>query len=240
MKTRKTFARFASLLLIAAMIFTAFAACKPKDGADQGSKEGKEEAKPTEVVLTDEEMILGKWTANVDVSTVMQKTLEKEQDGMDEMSTLILQNMDCSGLNFNMSFEFDKEGNFKGEVDEQSVNDMIKSLGKKLGEAIQKSDDGTFSAMLTMLNLSSWDEFGDMFAQEMTAGGMDFGSLGGKGTYKLENGKLIMTEENGSVATADYKLSKTQLEFVSLDAEGIDDSQKEMNEMLLPFVFKKN
>ncbi|MBR0135996.1 MAG: hypothetical protein IJM18_07320 [Clostridia bacterium] len=219
--TKRTFARFFALMLIAAMLLAAAAACKKQ--------------------ATDAELIVGKWTATVDLASFMRKQLDRQQPE-DEFSKKMMENIDVEGLGFKMNYEFEADGKCKGSVEEESVNAMIKDLGAKFAEAAKAADtDGTYEAWLAAAGMSSWDDFGALFAEAMNTGDIDFNAMSGEGTYKLEDGNIKFFDENGELEeTVKYSLSDGELKFESIERPDMDEDQAKILEEMLPFVFKKN
>lgn len=218
--TKRTFARFFALMLIAAMLLTAAAACKKQ--------------------ATDAELIVGKWTATVDLASFMRKQLDQQQPG-DEFTKKIMENIDVEGLGFKMNYEFEADGKCKGSAEEESVNAMMKDLGAKFAEAAKAAmatdTDGTYA----IAGMSSWDDFGALFAEAVNTGDIDFNAMSGEGTYKLEDGKIKFFDENGELEkTVKYSLSDGELKFESIERADMDEDQAKMIEEMLPFVFKKN
>lgn len=219
MKTGKAFVRLAALLLTAAMLFTAFAACRKSD----------------------EQLIIGKWKADIDFSGTLRGMIEKEgaAAGMD------VSDMDFSGISLKIAYTFEKDGSFTAEADEESVSAMVKRMGYLMGELIKKSvqtEDSSIgdAELLAAMGIRSWEDLGDKLIDRKN---IDLNGLTGKGTYKLEGGRLKLMQqlEDGKTQnySYEYTLAKKELKFVSVEAEGMSDDDKESLAQTLPIVFER-
>lgn len=216
-KITKTFARAMALLLIAAMLVPALAACK-KDPANA---------------------LIGKWTAELDLSSYMQKHVADE--GTSELG-IDLSTLDFSGLTMKISYDFDKDGNFKAEADEQSAKNMMTKLGQIMFEVVKTASGGMLGdeALLQMMRVSSIDEIGEAMMKDENGNEIDLAGLTGKGKYTVEGNKLTMTEDGGETQTAEFTVSGNELKFTSFESSDMEEKDKEIMKELLPLVFKKN
>lgn len=215
-KLGRTLARTLALLLIAAMLMPALAACK-KGPADS---------------------LIGKWNAELDFSSYMQKAMEDESTselGID-LSTL-----DFSGITLKISYEFDKDGNFKAEADEESAKTMMKKLGELMAEMFKTAFGGLLSdeMLLEALGASSWDELVESMMKDENGNAIDLGGLTGKGKYTVDGNKLTMTEDSGEKQTVEFSVSGSELKFISFESDSMSEKNSATMKEFMPIVFKK-
>ncbi|MBR5948958.1 MAG: hypothetical protein IKZ82_10010 [Clostridia bacterium] len=217
-KSAKTLARTVMLLLIAAMLLSALVACGKK---------------------SDAELILGKWTSELDMSSLMRKAAQSDDSALVDLSDI-----DFSGLVMKISYEFEKDGSVKAVADEESGKNIMKKMASIMGQVFKKmfmaEDSGVSEEdVLKAYGVKSWDELGELLVDKDD---IDFGGLTGSGTYKLEDGKLIMTLKEGDnevKETVEYTLSGSELKFTSLVSDDMDEEDIESLKAILPIVFKK-
>ncbi len=215
-KLTRTLSRAMALLLIAAMLVPALAACKKN---------------PTNPLI-------GKWNAELDFSSYMQKQVASESTselGID------LSAVDFSGLSLKISYEFDKDGNFKAEADEQSAKTMMSKLGQIMAEMFKTALGGMLGdeALLEMMGVSSWDELGESMMKDENGDEIDLGGLTGNGKYTVEGNKLTMTEDNGDNQVVEFSVNGSELKFTSFESSTMNEKDNATMKEFMPIVFKK-
>ena len=216
-KNLSAIARIMALLVIAAMLLPAFAACSKSP----------------------ENALVGKWNAELDLSGYMRKQAADEslsQMGIDPSA------FDFSGLTLKISYEFDKDGNYKAEADEESAKNLMKNLGKAMADMFKAAMGDLLSEemLLAALGISSWDEFGEAMMKDEDGDEIDLGGLTGSGKYTVEGNKLTMTEDDGVKQTAEFSVNGSELKFTTFESSGMEEKDNEIMKELLPIVFKKN
>lgn len=218
-KLTRTLARAMALLLIAAMLIPALAACK-KNAPDP---------------------LVGKWNSELDFSSYMQKAMKDESTS--ELG-LDLSTLDFSGLTLKISYEFAEDGSYTAEADEQSVKAMMTKLGELMVEMFKTAFGGLIDdeALLEMMEVSSFDELGEKMMKDENGNEIDLGGFTGKGKYTVEGNKLTMTEDGGDneVVVVEFSVNGSELKFESFESDTVEEKDREMMKEFLPIVFKKN
>lgn len=143
---------------------------------------------------SDAKKIIGKWAGSIDIAGFM----NEEFEGMKEMGISLEEEL--KELPVAIEFEFNKDGTYKVKFDEKSFDEFFGKLKDSMKKVFESSfKEAAKEAGITLEQFmefsgTSLDELVEQsFSDEVKKEMKDDGSSEGK--YKLENGKLFMTDE---------------------------------------------
>lgn len=192
--------------------------------------------------------ITGSWKYVMDMSKVLESAgMMDEADGSGMYTAEQLQAIKDAygkifeGLNLTMILDLKEDGTYTMDMDEASQKAAADTLSARLPEVLPE----LFAAMLgisvdelpaaletlgmSMDDLTNSEEYS---AEEMLG---DFSSETEKGTYTFEEGKLVLTPEDGDVVTMTVELSATELKVTAFESK--DEEEAEVYKAMLPMVF---
>ena len=184
---------------------------------------------------SDAELIVGKWEGSIDIATAIDAA-GKAMGGSGSQAESIVElfkEIDISGISVKMNTEFKADGTFTSEVDgssyETAMNTLLDRMTENLPEIMRKYvaeaagvdvseiTDDVLDRVLAGAGVSSWEEFGEMIAQQVK--GKDFaGQVEGmkrSGKYAVKDGLLYTTEDPDKDPAEEegtaYKVSENSL-----------------------------
>lgn len=220
----KKMSRLLAILLALTLVFS-LAACSGSSGSS-GS-------------------IAGKWTCNFDAFSIVDLAWSKEAHGPEDQHVYDLLSVACKNVSIGMVMTLNEDKTCEITVDEASLQAAAEMMKKNMS-------DNLFECMTIMSGVSEADLRAQMEAkgmseadlQEMIASQVDTSALlqgmmvpTQTGTYTYENGKLLITDEKGSLETWVVSLSGNKLTVTDI----ISDSESDNSalEEFLPMVFTR-
>ena len=191
----------------------------------------------------DEELIIGKWETNINFSDLMEEALKEDAEAEE-----LLGGADFSGITMLMTMEFKEDGTYSLSMDQASGEEAFKQMAERLipnlkevmreeyanatGVGPEAVTDEDLESMLTMMGMSSWDDFGDMILGQMDTEEL-FSEANASGNYKLKGGKLYTTDsldtEVSDQSEVDlYEVTETTLKLHAQDTEDTPSFLKEL------------
>lgn len=180
--------------------------------------------------------IVGTWKYPLSMKSVMEQMAESAEDEEAAMYDVMAGAMD--GVNFDLYFEFDAEGNYNYYTDEESGKQAVEKMKENLiavlpdlfeAMGVEKSD---YESYLTSMGTTE-EELAASLAESLDSS--DFTDLSGSGTYKTEDGKLFMDDDSDNYITIELKDGKLIFTGFVGDADSIED----FPEWLFPMTFSK-
>lgn len=199
---------------------------------------GEKESKSTP--KTDEELIIGDWTAELDMTDLMSEAMMGTEE-MEEMEEYFK----FEGIAFKINMSFKEDGTCTLKVDEDSVEECMNLvIDQAIDGMILMMEDLTGMTFADMAAMSSMteDEYKQALKDELLAEadmGEDFvAELGIEeetANYELKDGK-IYTSETDYMA---YELSGNELKITEIVEEGLDTDAEFSIDAFLPLVFTR-
>ena len=225
MKKFKLGTSIVSLLLIFSML-SALTGCNSESSGRKRTRDAKKEnsiLQEIEDTRPDTEKILGTWNATVDLGELFAKLSGEAAEGFQFRSAP-----------YTMSITFDAGDDCAVSTDETSFKNAIaialtdaananlrdKAPGMTVDEFVIASNAGV-----------SWDVLRDYMAEQAAENRPNETC-----TWKIEDGKLSLTDKDNTVSAYFYTLSASELTLTDL-SEGGDDAI--IGKELLPLTFKK-
>ena len=166
---------------------------------------------------TDEQLIVGSWTGEIDYTEQMKATVNANPDPM-------FGSVEVEDFKLKVTVEFKEDGTYSALADEESFKAATRKLIEQITPQLKTIITSLLSAfggseltdeqMLEMLEISSWDELAD---QVLDKGfNSDLGTASGK--WELRDGKLYMTDSvdkavDDSCLIGAYELTDTALKL---------------------------
>lgn len=188
--------------------------------------------------------IVGNWKYNLDFMKLMEASgqiSDTEGDGEDAayMKTLVdAMKKLYEGLNMVIVLDLKEDNTFTMGTDEASM----KAAGEKIKERAPEVLPEVLKAMFGEEQLNAMmesegktiEDYAAQFAEQFDVSDMEMDAV--KGTYTYEEGKLVLTAEDGESTTMKVELSSSELKVT--DIEGGED-MAESFKAILPMVFSK-
>lgn len=182
---------------------------------------------------------IGKWEADIDMIDYVKKGFATQKDMAEYIE------LDSFKIAFVM--EFDKDGTYKQYVDEDAVEDMLKTAKAEIksgmikyfedylkDKGINMTVDELLKASNTDLDKTLDDSFGDKFIDSLAE------KLEGEGNFVVKDGKLFLSDGVDYAIEEDkyqtYEIEGSTLKI--LDEFGFEDSDDD-EDSLYPLTFKK-
>ncbi len=192
---KRTLTSILSLILALAMVFV-FVGCDTNKKSDDDDDDDKKSS--TVEKLSDEEVFVGDWTAEYDVADM----INDEFAGEDEEMAKYLKISEFA-LTFN--FEFDDEGIYTMEVDQDAFEDTLDSFKKDLEEGMRKyfealleeqGLDMSVDELLETQGMSFDDMLDEMFADDtIDELFSEYTEMETEGQYKVDDGMLYTSDD---------------------------------------------
>ena len=190
-------------------------------------------------VKSDEELILGSWTTELDVTEVFNEMFAKEE------ATKGYFNISEFKLGVTMTFKDD--GTYEMTIDEESFDKSMEALREDLVDGFTDyiADTAhkagiTSEAFLKLMGHSSVYQFVDsIFTEDMINDALEEFKASGK--YLLKDGKIFTTSDIDEEIDEDeyetYELSANELKFT--DHFGDDEEGSEIMKKMYPIVWER-
>lgn len=193
----------------------------------------------------DEERIIGKWKAEVDMT-----------EAMSEMTDMMLGSMmpgddadkyfEFDSLKFDMIIEFKEDGKMTSKFDKKSVEKAVDGLIEDMKNGLKAYyEDPANEGLLGDTDVSIDETLDAVFTEEYASAMVDsMTAEDHNGKYKLEGGKLYMAEEDEEFDDDDYieyEFGFDTLVFKKAVGEDVEDIEEEgfLPEKIFPITFKK-
>lgn len=187
----------------------------------------------------DEELIIGEWEGEVDMSEMMMESF-----GDEEMGDYV----DVKDFKIKLIVEFNEDGKFTASIDKKSaedafegfVDDMKKGMRayyEDMAEDSGSSVDDLFGDMGMTL-----DSYFDLMFGEEAVDAMIEGLTSEKneGEYKIEDGKLYMITEDEEFDKDEYTVYKlTSKKLIFEEIHGEEEEDGIVADKMLPITFKR-
>lgn len=189
---------------------------------DKNSTDGT--SKDNTAGKSDEELIIGKWEADVKFNDELLSTVSGGDEDVD-MSEM-MQYFDFDKLSLKMSMEFKNDGTATVTIDDDDLNTFLENLvdvmcdgSIKLTKEMLKDSDTTWEDYLDSIEMTE-AEFVNELREELEKEGLEEVKAEIKenmtdGYYKLENGKLYMSDSKDFEEddASEYNLTDKTLTF---------------------------
>ncbi len=215
--------RVLAVVMMLAMVLGALAGC--------GSKNDDEDEKKS-----DAELIVGKWEGKLEFEKVFEAMGQAEGGAEAQMFMALLEDIDTSDLAIKVKAEFKADGTYTAEMDGKSMESAVKTLMtrltsdekavKKLLRAVIAEGAGMDPSQITddmleqvreQAGASSWEEVGEMLAQQLEGKDFQTDDNTKEGKYMFQDGKLYMSDDVDTDPDPDeddgkdYKVTKNSL-----------------------------
>lgn len=214
---KKHIVRAFALLLAVIMAAGAFACKKDKSGSDS-DKEKK----------TDDQLIVGKWEANINLASMMMEELNKpDAEGQ-------LTNVKLNDAFFKLELELKNDGTYgiKGDA-APAMDSIIKDIAPLMKQnLVEQLGETGAQEMLALLGISDWETFAKTMLDITDM------SIDETGEYKFENGKMSFTadnEEEGTKPAVNCTVTNDELKLAPEDGKAFGD----IPASFFPLVFKR-
>lgn len=188
---------------------------------------------------TDEEKIVGSWTAKVDIAKAMNAIFEVQDPDMAE--TMALKDVVVT-----IVWEFTEDGEYSMKVDKKASADAMDDLVAQIETGMPKYLEKTLG-----MSIEEFEELSGMKIEDLIAeafgddpAGMlmeSFEDL--EGQYKLDDGKLYISDDPDNEPGKDdyYTYEFKGDDEMTLDVGKFEDEDKqEMEELMFPMELEKD
>jgi len=183
--------------------------------------------------------IVGTWKYTLDFKKLMEASGELSTEGGEdnqEMVDAMVKLFD--GLTMVLVMDLKEDNTFVLSTDEASLKAAAEKMKERIPDLL-KTMFGGEEGLNAMLETSgqTMDEITESFSEQFNVDDMKLEET--KGTYTYEEGKLVLTPEDGEATTMTVELSAKELKVTALDSKDADDDMAEALKSVLPMVFTK-
>ena len=183
--------------------------------------------------------IVGTWKYTLDFKKLMEASGELSTEGGEdnqEMVDAMVKLFD--GLTMVLVMDLKEDKTFTMSTDEASLKAAAEQMKERIPDLL-KTMFGGEEGLNAMLETSgqTMDEITESFSEQFNMDDMKLEET--KGTYTYEEGKLVLTPEDGEATTMTVELSAKELKVTALDSKDADDDMAEALKSVLPMVFTK-
>lgn len=183
--------------------------------------------------------IVGTWKYTLDFKKLMEASGELSTEGGEdnqEMVDAMVKLFD--GLTMVLVMDLKEDNTFVLSTDEASLKAAAEQMKERIPDLL-KTMFGGEEGLNAMLETSgqTMDEITESFSEQFNMDDMKLEET--KGTYTYEEGKLVLTPEDGEATTMTVELSAKELKVTALDSKDADDDMAEALKSVLPMVFTK-
>lgn len=183
--------------------------------------------------------IVGTWKYTLDFKKLMEASGELSTEGGEdnqEMVDAMVKLFD--GLTMVLVMDLKEDNTFVLSTDEASMKAAAEQMKERIPDLL-KTMFGGEEGLNAMLETSgqTMDEITESFSEQFNVDDMKLEET--KGTYTYEEGKLVLTPEDGEATTMTVELSAKELKVTALDSKDADDDMAEALKSVLPMVFTK-
>lgn len=183
--------------------------------------------------------IVGTWKYTLDFKKLMEASGELSTEGGEdnqEMVDAMVKLFD--GLTMVLVMDLKEDNTFVLSTDEASLKAAAEQMKERIPDLL-KTMFGGEEGLNAMLETSgqTMDEITESFSEQFNVDDMKLEET--KGTYTYEEGKLVLTPEDGEATTMTVELSAKELKVTALDSKDADDDMAEALKSVLPMVFTK-
>lgn len=183
--------------------------------------------------------IVGTWKYTLDFKKLMEASGELSTEGGEDNKELVDAMVKLfDGLTMVLVMDLKEDNTFVLSTDEASLKAAAEQMKERIPDLLKTMYGGEegLNAMLEMGG-QTMDEITDSFAEQFNVDDMKLEET--KGTYTYEEGKLVLTPEDGEATTMTVELSAKELKVTALDSKDADDDMAEALKSVLPMVFTK-
>lgn len=183
--------------------------------------------------------IVGTWKYTLDFKKLMEASGKLSTEGGEdnqEMVDAMVKLFD--GLTMVLVMDLKEDNTFVLSTDEASLKAAAEQMKERIPDLL-KTMFGGEEGLNAMLETSgqTMDEITESFSEQFNVDDMKLEET--KGTYTYEEGKLVLTPEDGEATTMTVELSAKELKVTALDSKDADDDMAEALKSVLPMVFTK-
>ena len=182
--------------------------------------------------------IVGTWKYTLDFKKLMEASGELSTEGGEdnqEMVDAMVKLFD--GLTMVLVMDLKEDNTFVLSTDEASLKAANELIKERLPEFLKTMFGGEENLNAMLGEGQTLDDLVNSYSEEFNADDMKLEET--KGTYTYEEGKLVLTPEDGEATTMTVELSAKELKVTALDSKDADDDMAEALKSVLPMVFTK-
>jgi uncharacterized lipoprotein YehR (DUF1307 family) len=182
--------------------------------------------------------IVGTWKYTLDFKKLMEASGELSTEGGEdnqEMVDAMVKLFD--GLTMVLVLDLKEDKSFTMSTDEASLKAANELIKERLPEFLKTMFGGEENLNAMLGEGQTLDDLVNSYSEEFNADDMKLEET--KGTYTYEEGKLVLTPEDGEATTMTVELSAKELKVTALDSKDADDDMAEALKSVLPMVFTK-
>ena len=231
--------KLALLLALVMVLVLALVGCgedKSKDDDDKDSKtKTTTEAATTTVPPSTEELVVGEWSAVIDLTDYIVENLGDMGDMADYF--------DFKDLDFKLVFELKADKTYVATIDEDAFNDTVDKLVDQMTDGIAAYYDDmleaqgmTFEDLLATEGMTI-DDYKEAVKEEANAEDLlDSMYIEDDGTYTVDGDTIVLTSDMDSESTTTLEYKNGTLKITEVTGEGTD----EVADLIENITFKKN
>ena len=182
--------------------------------------------------------IVGTWKYNLDFQKLMEASGELSAEGNEDNKELADAMIKLfEGLNMVLVLDLKEDKSFTLSTDEASLKAAAEKMKERIPDRL-KTMFGGEEGLNAMLETSgqTMDDITESFAEQFSVDDMKLEAT--KGTYTYEEGKLVLTSEDGETETMTVELSAKELKVTGIEGQEEDDMAEALKSVL-PMVFTK-